>query len=117
MLRIADYLKLPVETFMRTYVRKVNGHSRFALIEKFNYDCTFLTRDPPPPAETKAIGCTIYSVRPAQCRTWPFWTHNLKTPQAWHRAASRCPGMCVADAPTHDLEHIEKCRQHPESPY
>jgi len=48
MQRIANYLKLPLETFTRTYVRKVNGHSRFALTEKFNYDCTFLTRNPEP---------------------------------------------------------------------
>ncbi|MCL2646006.1 MAG: YkgJ family cysteine cluster protein [Phycisphaerales bacterium] len=111
--RIADYLNLPLETFTRTHVRHVSGgQTRFALTEKFNYDCTFLTRDP----ATQTISCTIYSVRPTQCRTWPFWPHNLKNPQSWQRASATCPGMCVADAPTHALQHIEKCRQHPESP-
>jgi Fe-S-cluster containining protein len=25
-------------------------------------------------------GCTIYSVRPRQCRTWPFWHTNVESP-------------------------------------
>jgi Fe-S-cluster containining protein len=37
--------------------------------------------------------CTIYPVRPLQCRTWPFWTDNLSSPDAWNRAAQTCPGM------------------------
>jgi hypothetical protein len=28
-----------------------------------------------------------------QCRTWPFWKINLKSPEAWSAAASSCPGM------------------------
>ena len=59
----------------------------------------------------------IYPVRPTQCRTWPFWEDNLKSPQAWKNASERgrgCPGMCDAEAPRYPLEHIEKCRQHPE---
>ena len=107
--RIASYLQMPFDDFTRTYVRRVGN--RYSLTEQFNYDCTFLTRD----KEGKA-GCMICPVRPMQCRTWPFWNDNLKAPSAWERAASRCPGMCDADAPAYDLPHIEKCRQHPESP-
>jgi Fe-S-cluster containining protein len=58
----------------------------------------------------------IYPVRPMQCRTWPFWDQNLKNGKAWKSASERCPGMCDAEAPHYALEHIEKCRQHPESP-
>jgi Fe-S-cluster containining protein len=107
--RIAEHLKLSFDDFTRTYVRKIGD--RYALTEKFNYDCTFLTRD-----GAGRSGCMIYGVRPMQCRTWPFWGDNLSSPAAWTRAASRCPGMCDAEAPTYDLVHIEKCRQHPESP-
>lgn len=109
MQRMADYLKLSFDEFTRTYVRRVGN--RFSLTEKFNYDCTFLTR------KDGKIGCSIYPVRPTQCRTWPFWDDNLKAPNAWERASTRCPGMCDADAPHYDLTHIEKCRQHPESPH
>ena len=37
--------------------------------------------------------CSIYLVRPLQCRTWPFWSSNLTSAEAWNRAAKTCPGM------------------------
>ena len=52
------------------------------------FDCIFLKRD----KEGKSL-CSIYPVRPTQCRTWPFWPENLKTPRHWARAAKNCPGM------------------------
>jgi len=106
---IAEYLRMPVEKFTRTYVRYTRG--AFSLTERANYDCVFLTRD-----EQGKSGCAIYPVRPIQCRTWPFWNQNLHAPHAWTNAADRCPGMCDADAPRFDLEHIESCRNHPDSP-
>jgi Fe-S-cluster containining protein len=112
MARIASHLKMAVNDFTKKFVRRVGN--RYSLIEKFNYDCIFLTRD-----GSGKSGCGIYPVRPMQCRTWPFWNDNLKSPAAWKHAAERghgCPGMCDAEAPLYPLEHIEKCRQHPESP-
>ncbi|MEJ2638391.1 MAG: YkgJ family cysteine cluster protein [Desulfosarcinaceae bacterium] len=38
-------------------------------------------------------GCTIYPVRPAQCRSWPFWLANLRSRERWERAAKSCPGI------------------------
>ena len=107
--RMATSLKLSFDDFTRTYVRRIGN--RYSLIEKQNYDCCFLTRD----ASGKS-GCSIYAVRPTQCRTWPFWTDNLKTETHWKRAAVGCPGMKDPEAPHYALDHIETCRQHPESP-
>lgn len=37
--------------------------------------------------------CSIYSVRPTQCRTWPFWTENLN-PSTWEsEVRTTCPGV------------------------
>ena len=108
MAKIAAYLKIPFDEFTSVYVRRVGA--RYSLIEKPDYDCVFLTR-----AGGKA-GCSIYPVRPMQCRTWPFWTSNLKSPAAWSNASAGCPGMCDGDAPRYGLEHIEACRQNTESP-
>lgn len=108
--RIAEQLGLAFDDFSRTYVRRIGN--RYSLIEKSNYDCIFLTRD-----ERGKAGCRIYMGRPMQCRTWPFWDDNLKSPASWERASSHCPGMRDAKAPHYELEHIEKCRQHPESPH
>lgn len=51
-------------------------------------DCVFLT-----PKREGCRGCAIYSVRPNQCRTWPFWASNLSDLTAWKIAALRCPGI------------------------
>lgn len=54
-----------------------------SLREKANGDCIFYDR---------AGGCTIYPVRPRQCRTWPFWDSNVETEAAWQRTCEHCPG-------------------------
>ena len=38
-------------------------------------------------------GCTIYEVRPRQCRTYPFWASNLRSTYRWRRVARECPGI------------------------
>ena len=37
-------------------------------------------------------GCTVYEDRPLQCRTWPFWQSNLKSPGTWEYTCNECPG-------------------------
>ena len=53
------------------------------LREKSNGDCVFYDQNQ---------GCTVYTVRPPQCRTWPFWDSNVATPEAWQRTCEVCPG-------------------------
>lgn len=38
-------------------------------------------------------GCRVYSTRPTQCRTWPFWLSNLRSEERWERIAKACPGI------------------------
>ncbi len=109
--RIAGQLQMPFDDFTRRFIRQIG--QRYALLEKPDFDCVFLLRDP----RTGKAGCSIYQVRPMQCRTWPFWNENLRSPRAWKSASAHCPGMRDAEAPLSDLAHIEKCRQHPESPH
>ena len=78
---IAAFLHEPVEPFTQLYTRPV--HRQRSLRENANGDCVFYD---------KAAGCTIYPVRPAQCRTWPFWDSNMKTPRAWEKTCKICPG-------------------------
>jgi Fe-S-cluster containining protein len=59
------------------------GHRGRTLREKGNGDCVFWER---------GRGCTIYPVRPPQCRTWPFWESNVESPEAWRQTCEVCPG-------------------------
>lgn len=80
--KIAQHMKLSTEEFSRKFVRVVGD--RLALLENaINYDCVFL----------KDKKCQIYSVRPKQCRTFPWWTQNLKSPKDWNEAARYCEGI------------------------
>lgn len=38
-------------------------------------------------------GCTIYPIRPLQCRTYPFWFSNLRSESRWKRVQQQCPGI------------------------
>jgi len=80
---IAEFRGLSIGEMRIHYTRLVGG--RMTLREFANGDCTFL--DP------QSRRCTIYPVRPAQCRTWPFWNSNLESPETWTRGQSVCPGM------------------------
>ncbi len=60
---------------------------RHSLTERPNGDCIFLKRT------SRGAKCTIYPVRPSQCQTWPFWSGNLRSADAWNEASMRCPGM------------------------
>lgn len=78
---IAEFRKEPVGEVTQLYTRRSKG--RRTLKEKANGDCVFFER---------GRGCTIYSVRPPQCRTWPFWESNIATPEDWERTERNCPG-------------------------
>lgn len=87
--QIAQYLGLEEKDFRKRFARRQLGRWTLEEVKSDRgYDCVFLRRD----TEGKAL-CSIYPVRPTQCRTWPFWPSNLSSRAAWNRAAKRCPGM------------------------
>jgi Fe-S-cluster containining protein len=56
----------------------------------------------------KVRGCTVYAVRPRQCRTWPFWDSCVATPEAWERTQETCPG--AGEGELHTAEEISRRR-------
>ena len=78
---LAAFLKEPVEEVRAVYTRRARG--RRTIREKANGDCVFFER---------GKGCTVYPVRPPQCRTWPFWESNVASPEDWERTVRACPG-------------------------
>ncbi|HMN95478.1 MAG TPA: YkgJ family cysteine cluster protein [Phycisphaerales bacterium] len=90
---MAAALDLDEATFYRRHARRVDGRwsLREAVLEDGRHDCVFLDRGTIP---GKAL-CRVYSARPTQCRTWPFWPENLTSRRAWTNAKARppCPGI------------------------
>jgi uncharacterized protein len=127
-IRLAEYLKISPEQTVEQYCRKVDG--QWSLKEfrnpAGNYDCVFLKEDQvsvPGAKGAKSVmatrrRCTIYDVRPLQCRTWPFWPENLWDRKTWDHAAKRCHGM-NAGSRHFSRERIEQLRDSkdwPQSP-
>lgn len=78
---IADFRGEPLLEVKALYTRWING--RRSLRDKLSDDCVFYEA---------GQGCTIYPVRPRQCRTWPFWESNVESLEAWTKTQEKCPG-------------------------
>jgi len=93
---IAEHLGKPVGEVRWMDCRK--GARGLSLREHTGGDCVYL--DP------RTRGCTVYPVRPRQCRTWPFWNSNLRTEEDWKRTQEGCPGAGQGDL--HDADEIRR---------
>ncbi len=79
---IAKFLKMDVEKFKEMYLIKV-GY-KYSIKEKpykNGFACIFF-----------ANGCSIYPVRPTQCRTFPFWDYFKKNVD---EVLKECPGIIM----------------------
>lgn len=79
---LAEAVGLDVPELEKKHVRRVG--IRKSLIELSGGDCVFFD------AQTRR--CKVYRVRPRQCRSWPFWRSNVRTPSDWARTCRECPG-------------------------
>lgn len=96
---MAAELQMEVEKFRDEYTRKIG--IRYSLKELSGGDCVFF--------DNQTRRCTVYHVRPRQCRTWPFWESNLRTPEAWAETCRVCPGSGQGEL--HQIEAIEAKKQ------
>ena len=78
---IAEYRGEPLDHVLGLHTRLAK--SGRTLREKPNGECVFYDR---------MAGCTIYPVRPKQCRTWPFWPSNVQSRESWENTCQICPG-------------------------
>jgi hypothetical protein len=93
-------LNMDKNSVIKTYCRWVTdwkGEKSLSLKEKSNKDCILWNE-----------GCIIYSARPLQCISFPFWESILVSSESWEVAATGCPGM--NDGELHSNEAITKYR-------
>lgn len=97
--RLAAFLNLTPRQVIEKYCRQIDGRYSLKEIRRGdNYDCIFLSKEKAAPGKGDRVvhtkrGCSIYPVRPLQCRTWPFWPENLRDPKAWEKKSKNCYGM------------------------
>ena len=105
--RLASHLQLTRREVTDRYCRVVNigGFRQLSLREQANKDCIFW-RDG---------ACSVYGARPLQCRSYPFWQHQLLDEEGWNRVGKDCPGVNVgALHPAAEIEQwLEQRRLEP----
>ncbi|NQU48088.1 MAG: YkgJ family cysteine cluster protein [Planctomycetes bacterium] len=82
MIGIARALRMELESFVQSHVVQVGD--RYSLMEAADGACLLLNG---------AAECTVYEVRPQQCRDFPKWEHFDGDEAAWARATGYCPGI------------------------
>jgi Fe-S-cluster containining protein len=99
--RLANEFGMDYTAFVKTWCRWVpftksgaQDRERLSLKEKSNFDCIFWN-----------TVCTVYHVRPLQCRTFPFWDYVICSPKAWKTAGEGCAG--IDNGELHGREEIE----------
>ena len=80
---IRRYLGLSPRWFRRRYLARDDDGS---LGIRLGHDgrCPFLGPD---------MRCRVYSVRPTQCRTYPWWPELIEHKGDWDEETRRCEGM------------------------
>lgn len=79
---IAEFLGIRTEEFVLDYLRNIKGRLSIKdLRSGDNYACVFF--------DEEKNGCSIYPVRPEQCRTFPFWPWFREHPE---KVFKECPG-------------------------
>ena len=92
-MQIAKYRSQEVSCFIDTFLYPFG--SGYSISEHADGRCIFFQK-----------GCTIYPVRPTQCRAFPFWFENLRSLKKWRRATRECPG--IDKGPLYSKEQIMK---------
>jgi Fe-S-cluster containining protein len=79
-MEISKFVGQSLNKFLKDYVTTYEEH--YTIRERLDGCCMFYK-----------YGCQIYPVRPAQCRTYPFWFKNLRSKKNWEQTEKECPGI------------------------
>jgi len=81
LVRIAGFLGMTPAAFERRHVYRTKNQMRLRVPRESQ--CSFLREG----------GCSIHTVKPTQCRVFPFWPELLDSRREWAKTAKYCPGM------------------------
>lgn len=77
---LAEHLHLAVDDFTQRFLYPFKDS--YSIGEHPDGRCLFYDN-----------GCTVYPLRPNQCRTYPFWFSNLRSQSRWRMIEKTCPGI------------------------
>lgn len=114
---MAAALGLGYEDFLERYALRHGPTWILREVERGDgetFDCVLLARDP----DTGKTRCTVHGQRPMQCRTWPFWPENLRSPRTWRQARKECEGIDRGPSVSYkEICHNRDLTPEPGAPY
>ena len=101
-IRMATYLGLSIPDFRARYTRDVPvpGQPQPGVSLRFlPHGCVFL--------EDATNRCTVYDVRPLQCRAFPFWPHTVASKEMWDlKVRALCGEEAFVEGKVYGAEEI-----------
>lgn len=91
-LQISTLLQIHPIDYIQKYLNRFENS--FSIKERFaedGFECVFF--------DVSQKRCSIYTVRPFQCRTYPFWEHFR---QKSEQAMRECPGVIMEGVEEHE---------------
>jgi len=80
--KMSKYLNITADLFEKKYCEFSDSYLHLKELNT-NGNCQFL----------KNKKCSIYTARPIQCRTWPFWKENMYAKKWKEELIDFCPGI------------------------
>ncbi|MCB1170548.1 MAG: YkgJ family cysteine cluster protein [Leptospiraceae bacterium] len=93
---LKEYLKLSAWAFSRLKKRLIQDTIPGYYVHRSGEACLFLEDN----------RCTVYPVRPLQCRTFPFWTSNFNSKSNFRHLQKDCPGTMSGLGPALDAAKV-----------
>ena len=87
--RLAQHANLSVEDWLKRDTRTTADGRYILRSREEDGVCIHLN---------ERMQCSVYDVRPQQCRAFPWWGENLATPEAWEATKASCPGIEAEEA-------------------
>ncbi|PCI78039.1 zinc/iron-chelating domain-containing protein [Candidatus Aerophobetes bacterium] len=95
--RASNTLNIQKDAFIKQYTQKFGKH--LCLIDQpDSTKCIFLNREK---------GCKIYSNRPKQCSTFPFWKDLMRSKRCWDEEKQLCEGLDHPEGKLYSSQEID----------
>lgn len=94
--KISQFLKMGKNDFLSRYGVELENKTQGIAINRQGR-CVFLQKN---------NRCSIYTVRPRQCLTYPYWPEIMVSQAAWDNEVNRCEGINTGKVVK--TKHIEK---------
>lgn len=90
--KIIAFMEIDADKFKSEYLIKLVDHG-YGIRMKYSVLAKALNKKGHCMLLNSEGKCSVYPVRPTQCRTYPFWPEILISEEKWNNERQRCEGI------------------------